>query len=126
MITVNTIREPIRHIVNEERESELGVEIIIAADDFGINPNPISATPRFTAREGKIIRRIQRESNAIDARIWAAGTYGGHGVGSMGGDDAVVSGPWKTNDQEIYVRRFYDQGAILLRPALFMKEPGRV
>ena len=112
MITVNTIREPIRHIVNEERAAELGVEII-AADDFGINPNPISDT-EIEAREG-IIRRIQRESNAIDARIWAAERAVIAGRGFYGVMTRYL--PGKTNDQEIYVRRFYDQGAILLDPA---------
>ena len=112
MITVNKIREPIRHIVNEERAAELGVEII-AADDFGSNPNPISDT-EIQAREG-IIRRIQRESNAVDARIWGAERAAIAGRGFWGVMTRYL--PGKTNDQEVFLRRFYDQGGILLDPA---------
>ncbi len=112
MITVNKIREPIRHIINEERDSELGVEIV-AADDFGVSQQPIEKA-ELEVREG-IVRRIQRESHAIDARIWAAERATIAGRGYYGVMSRYL--PGKTNDQELFVRRFYDQGAILLDPA---------
>src|SRR5579864_1851007 len=33
-LTINKVREPVRQVLNQERESELGVEIV-AIDDFG-------------------------------------------------------------------------------------------
>ena len=42
-LTINKVREPIRHVVNEERDAELGVEIV-PADDFGaLTPVTVNA-----------------------------------------------------------------------------------
>ena len=112
MLTINKVREPIRHVVNEERQSDLGVEII-AADDFGSGVSPQLAA-EINTREG-LVRRIQRESHAIDARIWAAERATIAGRGYYGVMSRYL--PGKTNDQELYIRRFYDQGSILLDPA---------
>lgn len=112
MITVNKVREPIRHVVNEERAADLGIEII-PTDDFGTGVQRITEQ-EIEIREG-LVRRIQRESYAIDARIWAAERAAIAGRGYYGIMTRYL--PGKTFDQEIYHRRFYDQGGLLLDPA---------
>jgi hypothetical protein len=111
-LTINNLREPVRQVLNEERQSDLGIEII-AADDFG----DLGVTPddsEIKLREG-IARRIQRQSSAADARTWAYSR-------------AVISGrgyyqvmtrylPGKTFDQEVYIHRIYNQASVLLDPS---------
>lgn len=113
MITVNKVREPIRHVVNEERASDLGVEIVPADDFHELQPGTVSEQ-EIELREG-IVRRIQRESHAIDARIWAAERATIAGRGYYGVMTQYL--PGKTWDQELYVRRFYNQGGVLLDQA---------
>lgn len=111
-LVINKVKEPVRQILNQERASDIGIELV-PADDFG----DLGLTPddtEVTLREG-LTRRIQRESIAADARTWAF-------------KRAVIAGrgyylvmtrylPGKTNDQEIYVHRIYNQAAVLLDPA---------
>lgn len=106
-LVINKIKEPIRQILNQERQADLGVEII-PADDFG-DLGIIPDKTEIELREG-LIRRIQRASHASDARRWAF-------------KRAVIAGrgyylvmtrylPGKTREQEIYVDRIYNQEAV--------------
>ena len=111
-LVINKVREPVRSIQNQVRGSDIGIELV-PADDFG----DLGLTPddtEVTLREG-LIRRIQRESHAQDARQWAA-------------DRAFIAGrgyylvmmrflPGKTWDQEVYVHRIYNQAGVLLDPS---------
>lgn len=111
-LTINQIRGPVRQVLNEERQADLGIELV-AADDFG----DLGITPDDTEvqlREG-LVRRIQRDSMAADARTWAF-------------KRAVIAGrgyylvntrylPGKTWDQEVCVERIYNQAGVLLDPS---------
>src|SRR5216684_1760453 len=66
--TVNKVREPVRQVLNQERQSDMGIELV-AADDFASLTGPIDDT-EIELREG-IARRIQRSSEAADARTWS-------------------------------------------------------
>ena len=111
-LVINKVREPVRQIQNQVRGSDIGIELVPADDfgDLGITPDDTEVT----LREG-LIRRIQRESQAQDARQWAA-------------DRAFIAGrgyylvmtrflPGKTWDQEVYVHRIYNQAGVLLDPS---------
>lgn len=111
-LTINKTREPVRQVLNQERQSDIGVEIV-PADDFGELVGPIDDT-EIKLREG-LVRRIQRESNAADARTWAFARAVQAGRGYYGVMTRYV--PGKTNDQEIYVRRFYNQASVTIDPA---------
>lgn len=113
IITVNKVREPIRHVVNQERDSELGVEIV-PADDFHELVPGTPGEAEIDLREG-LVRRIQRESHAIDARVWGAERAAICGRGYWGVLTRYL--PGKSWDQEVFVRRFYNQGGVLLDPA---------
>lgn len=112
MITINKTREPVRQVLNEERQADMGIEIV-AADDFGDLTGPIDET-EIHLREG-LVRRIQRESTASDARTWAfaRAVQAGRGYYSV----MTRYAPGKTRDQEIYIHRYYDQSCVLLDPA---------
>lgn len=111
-LVINKVKEPIRQILNQERAADLGVEIT-PADDFGDLGLVIDDT-EIRLREG-LVRRIQRESHAADARTWAY-------------KRAVIAGrgyylvmtrylPGKTWDQEIYLHRIYNQAGVKLDPS---------
>src|SRR5260370_28952396 len=68
VITVNKVREPIHQILNQERQSDMSIELA-PADDFAGLVGPIDPT-EIEVREG-LVRRIQRMSEAADARTWA-------------------------------------------------------
>ena len=111
-LVINKVREPVRQVQNQVRGSDIGIELVPADDfgDLGITPDDTEVT----LREG-LIRRIQRESQAQDARQWAA-------------DRAFIAGrgyylvmtrflPGKTWDQEVYVHRIFNQAGVLLDPS---------
>jgi len=111
-ITINKTRQPVREVLNQERGSDIGIEIV-PADDFGDLTGPIDET-EIKLREG-LVRRIQRESQAADARTWAfaRATIAGRGYYMV----MTRYVPGKTNDQEIYVHRIYNQACVSLDPA---------
>jgi hypothetical protein len=112
MITINKTREPVRQVLNQERQSDMGIEIV-AADDFGdLNDRPDET--EITLREG-LVRRIQRESQAADARTWAFARAVQAGRGFYGVMTRYAKG--KTNDQVIYIHRYYNQACVTLDPA---------
>ena len=110
-LTINKIREPIRQVLNQEREAELGVEIV-ASDDFGDAGAEIS-DEEIELREG-LVRRIQRESQAKDARSWAfaRATIAGRGYWRV-----MTKFAGKSFDQDIFVDRIYQQASVTLDPA---------
>lgn len=110
-ITINKAREPVRQVLNQERQTDLGVTIL-PADDFA----ELAAPPNndeITLREG-LVRRIQRTSDAAAARTWAFERAVIAGRGYYGVMVRFVEG--KTWDREVYVERFYDQSAVSLGP----------
>jgi hypothetical protein len=111
-LTINKTREPVRQVLNQERQSDMGIEIV-PADDFGELVGPIDET-EIQLREG-LVRRIQRESKAADARTWAFNRSTIAGRGYYGVMTRYV--PGKTNDQEIYIHRWYNQSCVTLDPA---------
>lgn len=111
-LVINKVRRSVQQVLNQEREADIGVEIV-AADDFG-DLGIIPDDTEIQLREG-LVRRIQRESKAADARSWAF-------------KRAVIAGrgyylvmtrylPGKTWDQEIYVHRIYNQAGVVLDPS---------
>lgn len=113
-LTINKVREPVRQVLNNERQSDYGVEIV-AADDFGglTEPTP-DMQQEIELREG-LVRRIQRESSAADARSWAFTRAAIAGRGYYGVMTRYL--PGKTWDQEIYIQRYYNQASVTLDPA---------
>lgn len=111
-LVIDKVKEPVRQILNQERQADIGVELVPADDfgDLGITPDETEVT----LREG-LIRRIQRESSAADARTWAF-------------KRAVIAGrgyymvmtrylPGKSWDQEIYTHKIYNQSGVKLDPS---------
>lgn len=111
-LIVDQLREPVHQIVNQERESDLAVEVI-PADDFGSLEQPVDPA-EIELREG-LIRRIQRESESASARTWAFTRAAICGRGYYAVNTRYAEG--KTFDQEVYFRRIYNQGGVLLDPA---------
>lgn len=115
-LTIDTVRKPVDMIVNQERQSDIGFELV-PADDWGGIADPVD-DKEIEIREG-LTRRIQRESEAGDARSWAFQ----RAVIAGSGYYAVLTRymPGKTWDQEVYVHRFYDQASVTLDP--FHEQP---
>ncbi len=111
-LTINKTREPVRQVLNQERQSEMSVELV-PADDWGGITGAIDHT-EIELREG-IVRRIQRDSEAADARTWAFSRAVIAGRGYWLVNTRYV--PGKTSDQEVHVCRVYNQASITLDPA---------
>lgn len=110
-ITVNRFLEPVAQVLNQERQSDLSVELV-PADDFGGLAQPINPQ-EIELREG-LIRRIQRESESADARTWAFARAVIAGRGYYAITTRYAEG--KTWDQEIVCRRIYNQNGVMLDP----------
>jgi hypothetical protein len=106
-LVINKVREPVRQVQNEIRDSDIGIELVPADDfgDLGITPDD----SEVTLREG-LVRRAIRDSNGQDAWSW-------------GGDRADIAGrgyfmvmtrflPGKTNRQEVYLHRIFNQNGV--------------
>ena len=116
-LVINKFREPVRQVLNQERASDIGISLV-PADDFG----DLGVTPddtEITLREG-LIRRIQRESIAADARTWAFA----RAVQAGRGYYMVMTRylPGKTWDQEVYLHRIYNQAGVMLDPSHTMPD----
>lgn len=112
-ITINKVKEPVKQVTNQIRQSDIGVEIV-PADDFGdlattqgIDDNEIEL------REG-LLRRIQRAPETQDAIQWMGERAAICGTGYLGIMTRYLKG--KTFDQEPYVCRFYNQTSVTLDP----------
>jgi hypothetical protein len=110
-LTVNKVKAPVQRVTNQERMSDLGIEIV-PADDFEGLIGPIDDT-EIELREG-LVRRIQRTSEAQDARSWAfqRATIAGRGF------YRVITRylPGKTFAQEVVTSRIFNQAAVKLDP----------
>ncbi len=108
-LTINKQREPVRQVLNMERNSDLGFELV-PVDDFAGIGAPVDDR-EVELREG-LVRRVQRESAAASARTWGfeRGVIAGSGYWGV----MTRYGDGKTGDQDIYVERFWDQSAVLL------------
>ncbi len=111
-LVINKTKEPVRQVLNQERQSDLGIELI-PADDWGEVTGPIDHT-EIELREG-LVRRIQRDSEAADARTWAFSRAAIAGRGYWLVMTRFV--PGKSQDQEIYIERIYNQTTVLLDPS---------
>src|SRR5689334_16612153 len=111
-ITINKVRQSVQYVLNEERQADMGPELI-PADDFSSDAPPASQQ-EITLREG-LLRRIQRQSNAADARSWAFKRAVIAGRGYYLVTTKYVEGP--TFDQDVTVERIYNQASVLLDPA---------
>lgn len=111
-LVVDRLREPVAQVVNQERESDLAVELV-PADDFGGLAQPPDPA-EIELREG-LIRRIQRESESASARTWAFTRAAICGRGYYAINTRYADG--KTFDQEIYCRRILYGGTVVLDPA---------
>ena len=111
-LTINNLLEPINQLVGDAEDSDLGFELV-PADDFGELVGPIDDS-EIKLREG-LVRRIQRESEASDARIWGfdRGVKAGRGYWCV----MTRYAPGKTNDQDIFVQRIYNQNSVTIDPA---------
>jgi len=109
---VNKLREPVRQVLNQERQSDMGIELV-PADDFEQLVGPLDDT-EIELREG-LARRIQRSSEAADARTWAftRSTIAGTGYYAV----LVRFLPGKSWDKEVYLHRIYNQASVSLDPA---------
>ncbi len=118
-LVINNLREPVRQVLNEERQSDLGIEII-AADDFG----DLGVTPDDTEiklREG-LARRIQRQSSAAEARTWA---YTRAVIAGRGYYQVMTKFlPGKTFDQEVCIEKIFNQAAVLGDPSRMSNPDG--
>jgi len=110
-LTINKVKAPVLRVMNQERMSDLGVEIT-PADDFEALVGPID-DKEIELREG-LVRRIQRTSEAADARSWAFQRAAIAGRGYY----RVITRymPGRTMQQEIVVARIFNQGAVKLDP----------
>ena len=111
-LVLDMLREPVHQVVNQERESDLAVQIV-PADDFGSLEQPVDPS-EIELREG-LVRRAQRQSYAASARSWAFLRAAICGRGYYALNTRYVEG--KTFDQEVYYRRILNQNCVLLDPA---------
>lgn len=111
-LTINKTREPVRQVLNQERQSDMGIELV-PADDFGGTEEEQITHEEIELREG-LVRRIQRDSEAADARTWAFARSTIAGRGYYGVMTRYL--PGKTTDQEIFLQRFFNQACVMLDP----------
>src|SRR6266849_327904 len=114
-LTINKVREPVHQVINQERQSDMGIQLV-PADDWGELAPPVSEE-EIELREG-LVRRIQRESEAADARTWAFTRAAIAGEGYYAVYTRYLPGkPTYYRDKEVYVRRLFNQSSVTLDPA---------
>ncbi len=111
-LTINKLREPIHQVLNQERQNDYAFQLI-PADDWGGLTGPIDHT-EIEVREG-LVRRIQRESEASDARTWAFNRAVIAGRGYYRIITRYVSD--KSADLELAIQRIYNQASVTLDPS---------
>lgn len=110
-LVINKVREPVRQVLNDESDSDIGFQLV-PADDFGDLGITIDDT-EIQLREG-LIRRIQREGGADAAVTWAFSRATIAGRGYFAVMTRFVQG--KSIDKEIYYMRIYNQDAVRMDP----------
>jgi hypothetical protein len=111
VVTINQTLEPLNQLLAQMLDADLGFELV-PADDFADLIGDVDPT-EITIREG-LARRIQRDSQAVEARLWGAERGNICGRGYWAVLTRFVEG--KSFDQEIYIHKFYDQFAVTLDP----------
>lgn len=111
-LTINKVREPVHQVLNQERQSDMGIQLV-PADDWGELAPPVSEE-EIELREG-LVRRIQRDSEAADARTWAFTRAAIAGEGYYRVMTRYV--PGKSRDKDVYVSRIFNQASVTLDPA---------
>ena len=111
-LTINKVREPVHQVINEERQADMGIQLV-PADDWG-DLAPAISEDEIELREG-LVRRIQRESQAADARTWAFTRAAIAGEGYYRVLTRYVQG--KSWEKEVYVARIFNQASVTLDPA---------
>lgn len=108
---INKVKDAVRQVLNQERQSDMGIELA-PADDFA-SIAPVGDDTEIELREG-LCRRIQRSSEAADARTWAftRSTIAGRGFYSI----LTRFAAGKTWDKEIFVNRIFNQASVSLDP----------
>lgn len=119
-LVINKMREPVNQVLDGLRDAEIGIELT-PADDFAALGIVLDRT-EIQTREG-LLRRIQRDSQAANMRLWAAGRALIAGRGFYGVMtrfvEASIEGPAHISmwDQELYVTGWFNQACITLDPA---------
>jgi hypothetical protein len=113
-LVINLVRESVRQVLNVELNADYAIELV-PADDFAQIAEPLNDN-EIELREG-LTRRIQRESEAEDARTWAGSRAAIAGVGYYCVMTRYLPGRTFHREQEIYIQRIYDQSSVLLDPA---------
>lgn len=112
MLSINKTRAPVRQLLNQERNSHMGAELI-PADDFGQGvPDELKA--EIDLREG-LYRRIQRQSDAQAAHSWCFDRVAQAGRGFWRVNVEPASD--RTFDNEIRIGRIYNQASVRLDPS---------
>lgn len=110
-LSIDTLHDPLAQVKAEAEQTDLGPELT-QADDFGGLTGPIDDT-EIELREG-LLRKIQRDSDARDARNWAADRARKAGRGYYLVMTRYASP--RSMDQEVYIDRIYNQSTVRLDP----------
>lgn len=114
MLSIDKIRQPIRLILNQAR-----------AADLGVNIHPVSENANKETAEvlQGLYRRIERDSNADQARLWAfnRAVKAGRGFYRISTRFDEESDP-KFFDQEIRIERILHQENVYFDPAAQMAD----
>lgn len=113
-LSINKLRQPVRQLLNQERNSHLGIELV-PEDDFagltaGLSPD---TKKEVELREG-LTRRIQRQSETRSAHSWAFDRAAQAGRGFW---RVVIEYTSETSfDQDIFIKRIFNQSSVRLGP----------
>lgn len=110
-LTINKTLEPVRQILNQQRQADLGYELV-PADDFGEITGAVDHS-EIELREG-MVRRIQRAPEAEDARMWSFQRAAIAGRGFRVVLSRYMPG---SADQEPYIDRIYNQNSVRIDPS---------
>jgi len=111
-LVINKTLQPVAAVTNQQSALDLSAELI-PADDFEGLVGPIDDT-EIELREG-LLRRIQRDSEAQSARLWAAERAAIAGRGYWTIATKYVEG--QSFDQDAYVNRVFNQNSVSVDPA---------
>lgn len=108
MLSISLLTQPLQLIANQAANAHLGVNV---------HPVSESADKELAEIKQGLYRRIERDSNADQARLWALGRAmqcgrGWYRVGTKYDEDAD-----NEFDQEIIIERIFDQAMVWIDPA---------
>ena len=108
MLSISKQDQPIQLVLNQARQAQLGVNI-----------HPVSAEANDDTAEviQDLYRRIERDSNASQARMWALDRAAKAGLGAYRVNTKWDEDAPNTFDQEIVIERILDQASVVFDPA---------